>query len=248
MGRERPVDALWHGVGNEFSARTRPARLLTIRCANGRELPPACSRTFQQKSWDQAIASYRKALALDPNDPSTHYNLALTLKYSGAARQSAEEFEAALRLKPDWADAHYGLGAAWYDLHDQVAALKELQTAVELDPANAGVHRFLARIYVEQNNPSAAKRELTQALESKPSAELHLELGQVEGQLGNLASAAAEFRTTLRLNPQLGRAHSLLGITLRRQGDHAGALLHFRRAVAIDPKDPEVASQFGDGT
>src|ERR1700732_3394711 len=86
------------------------------------------------KSWDQAAASYRKALALEPNDAVTHYNLALTLKYEGDARQAAEEFETALRLRPKWPDAHYGLGATHYDLHDQSAALRELHTAVELDP------------------------------------------------------------------------------------------------------------------
>ncbi len=90
----------------------------------------------RNKSWDQAIASYRKALALEPNDPDTHYNLALTLKYKGDAKQAVEEFEATLRLKPKWADAHYGLGATLYDLNDQAAALKELRTAIDLDPAN----------------------------------------------------------------------------------------------------------------
>src|ERR1700720_321778 len=110
----------------------------------------------RNKSWDQAIASYHKALELAPNDADTHYNLALTLKYKGDAKQAAEEFEAALQLKPKWADAHYGLGATWYDLRDQAAALKELRAAVELDPANAGAHRLLARIYSQQNNPSAA--------------------------------------------------------------------------------------------
>ena len=82
----------------------------------------------QAKSWDEAIASYRKALDLEPNDPDTHYNLALALKYKGDTKQAAEEFEAALRLKPKWADAHYGLGATLYDLGEQAAALKELRT------------------------------------------------------------------------------------------------------------------------
>ncbi len=96
----------------------------------------------RNKSWDQAIASYRKALDLEPNDPDTHYNLALTLKYKGDAKQAVEEFEATLRLKPKWADAHYGLGATWFDLHDRAAALKELHTAIDLDPANVGAHRL----------------------------------------------------------------------------------------------------------
>src|SRR6267378_7477816 len=178
----------------------------------------------RNKSWDQAIASYRKALALEPNDPDTHYNLALTLKYKGDAKQAVEEFEATLRLKPKWADAHYGLGATLYDLNDQAAALKELRTAIDLDPANAGAPRLLARIYLQQNDPSAAERELRRALQSKPSAEMHFELGLTEGQLGNLAAAAAEFRRALRLNPQFARAHSLLGVTFRHQGDNAGAL------------------------
>src|SRR5207249_3993822 len=184
----------------------------------------------RNKSWDQAIASYHKALDLEPNDPDTHYNLALTLKYKGDAKR---------------ADAHYALGATWYDLNDQAAALKELRTAVDLDFANAGAHRLLAHIYLQQSNPSAAEGELRRALQSKPSAELHLELGLAEGQLGNLEGAAGEFRRALRLNPKLAPAHSLLGVTLRRKGDHAGALAEFRRAVEIDPKDPEAQLNLG---
>src|SRR5207249_5671795 len=83
------------------------------------------------KSWDEAIATYRKALDLEPDDALTHYNLGLALKYKGDARQAAEEFEAVLRLKPKWADAHYGLGATCYDLRDLVTAQKELRTSVE---------------------------------------------------------------------------------------------------------------------
>jgi tetratricopeptide (TPR) repeat protein len=91
----------------------------------------------RDKSWDQAIENYRKALAIEPEDADTHYNLALTLKYEGDARAAVEEFQAVVRLRPKWADAHYGLGATWYDLHDQQAALEELRTAIHLDPANA---------------------------------------------------------------------------------------------------------------
>jgi Tfp pilus assembly protein PilF len=67
----------------------------------------------RQKSWDEAIADYRKALELEPNDPLTHYNLALALKYKGEASGAATEFQTALRLKPKWAVDHYGLGATW---------------------------------------------------------------------------------------------------------------------------------------
>src|SRR5277367_5303502 len=99
----------------------------------------------RNKSWDEAIAKYHQSLALAPNDPLTHYNLALALKYKGQPKQAVEEFEAALHLKPKWAEAHYGLGSTLYELQDQAAALKQLRTAVELDPANVPAHRLLAR-------------------------------------------------------------------------------------------------------
>ncbi len=199
----------------------------------------------RSKSWDEAIAAYRKALDLAPNDALTHYDLALALHYKGDTKQAVEEFESAIRLKPGWGQAHYGLGAALYDLHDQPGALKELRKAVECEPTNAAAHRLLARVYSEQNDFAAAERELNRAVALKPSAEMYFELGQVEGQLGKLDAAAAQFRAALRLDPKLARAHVMLGVTLRRQGDHKGALANFRKAVELDPTDPNAQYNLG---
>jgi tetratricopeptide (TPR) repeat protein len=52
------------------------------------------------KSRDEAIANYRKALEVEPNDATMHYDLALALKYKGDTKQAVEEFESALSLKP----------------------------------------------------------------------------------------------------------------------------------------------------
>src|SRR6476620_5487169 len=161
----------------------------------------AATEFARQKSWDQAIANYRKAIELDPNDPLTHYDLGLALKYKGEARDAADEFQAALRLKPKWADAHYALGASYYDLHDQAAAIRELRTALASAPANVAARRMLARIYEEQNDFVSAESELQHTLGLKPSAEICTELGATEGQLGKLPAAAADFRQAIALDP-----------------------------------------------
>ena len=49
----------------------------------------------RKKSWDEAIANYQQAIALNPNDASTHYNFALALKYKGDSQQAVQEFQAA---------------------------------------------------------------------------------------------------------------------------------------------------------
>jgi len=184
-------------------------------------------------------------LDLAPNDPLTHYNLALTLEHKGDAQLAAQEFATALQLKPDWADAHYGLGAARYDLRDIPGALQELRTATELDPKNVGARRLLARIYVQQNDSASAEAELRKALAVKPSADLHFEMGMVQGQMGKLDSAAAEFKQVLAVKPRFAPAHAMLGVTLRRQGHHEAALAQFRQAIALDPRDPEAQYNLG---
>ena len=197
------------------------------------------------KSWDGAIANYRKALELEPNDAVTHYNLALALKYKGESREALKEFQAALQLQPKWAEAHYGIGAVWYDLQDQDAAVKELRTAEALDPLNPATHRLLARILAEQNNLADAEHELKLALRLKPSVDTYVELGVVEGQLGKLTDAAAQFRHAIRLDPKIAAAHLMLGIVLRRQGDHDGALTQFRTAVALNPDSADAQYNLG---
>ena len=58
------------------------------------------SELAQSKSWDDAIASYRKALSLDPKDALTHYDVALALEHKGENREALKEFEAAAELRP----------------------------------------------------------------------------------------------------------------------------------------------------
>ena len=197
------------------------------------------------KSWDDAITNYRKALALEPNDAITHYNLAWAMKYKGDPREALKEFQAALKLRPKWADAHYGIGEVWYDLQDRDSAVKELRTAEALDPLNAATHRLLARILAQQDSLPDAERELKLALRLKPSADTHLELGVVEGQLGNLNEAAAQFRRAIQLDSRLVAAHLMLGIVLRRQSKHAEALSQFRAATALNPNDADAQYNLG---
>ena len=83
------------------------------------------------------------------------------------------------------------------------------------------------------------------ALRLKPSAGTHLELGIVEGQLGNLSEAAAQFRHAIQLDSGLADVHLMLGVVLRRQADHKGALEQFQPAVALNPHSAEAQYNLG---
>lgn len=69
-----------------------------------------------------ALAIYGKVLALDPNRPSTHYNIGLIYKYQGRWRESLWHNSQAIALRPDDEATHWNLAIAATALRDWRAA------------------------------------------------------------------------------------------------------------------------------
>ena len=60
---------------------------------------------------DEAIAEFREAIRLNPDDPAAHMNLGNALYGQGSLAEAIAELRAAIRLKLDDARAHNNL--AW---------------------------------------------------------------------------------------------------------------------------------------
>ena len=52
---------------------------------------------------------------------------------------------------------------------------------------------------------------------------------------GNYQTCRALIRDAMADNPDAPQPHNLLGIVMEKEGDHAGAMRHFRAAYALDP-------------
>ncbi|WP_090355552.1 tetratricopeptide repeat protein [Dyella sp. 333MFSha] len=71
---------------------------------------------------DGAMALYERALALDPERASTHYNIGLVHKYRGAWVESLYHNRRASDLRPDDEAANWNMGIAATALRDWTAA------------------------------------------------------------------------------------------------------------------------------
>src|SRR5262249_6915799 len=65
-----------------------------------------------KRDYDGAIASFRKALELDPKDAEGHYNLGNALRAKGQVDGAIACVEKAIDLGPNHAKAHCNLGHA----------------------------------------------------------------------------------------------------------------------------------------
>ena len=60
----------------------------------------------------EAIAEWREAIRLEPNNGILHFTLGLALSKQGELEEAIAEYRAAIRIEPRFADAHSNLGLA----------------------------------------------------------------------------------------------------------------------------------------
>jgi len=80
----------------------------------------------------QAIQESREAVALRPDDPQLHLNLAALLEKDGKLEQAAESLRTALKLSPNYAEAHNNLGWVLKSMGQFTEALDHFREAVRL--------------------------------------------------------------------------------------------------------------------
>jgi len=112
-----------------------------------------------------------------------------------------------------------------------VRAGRSFTSALAWDPRNDCALYHLGVLYTLWHDAPSATRALSQAVALNPaSPRIHLALGHALAAQGQEERATREWRAA-------GAAWYFLrqGITLAQEGDHAGALIQYQQALAIDP-------------
>jgi len=105
---------------------------------------------------DEAAEMYRKALKLDPESASAHYNLGSSLARSGKYAEAESHLRIAVKKSPN-TQAYTGLGIVLWQLGRADEAITNLQAAIEADPKNAAAQQKLAEILASQGRTGGAQ-------------------------------------------------------------------------------------------
>lgn len=199
-----------------------------------------------QGKLDQAIKSYRQALALKPDFAEGHDNLGIALQAQGQLDEAITSYRKALSLKPGLAGAHYNLGNALQELGRLDQAIASYRQALLLKPDFAVAHGNMGNALRSQGKLDEAIACYRQALALKTdSAEVHCNLGNALRDQGRLDDAFACYQHALALTPDSAEVHCNLGNALRDRGLRDGAVASYRNALSLKPDMPEVHCNLG---
>jgi len=189
-----------------------------------------------------ALASYERALAIDPLD-----HLSVEQKISILRSQGREE--EAKRFLTESFEFAQGSVSGMNQL--AVAALRQrwpaeaerlLRRVLQSDPGNPGVLANLAASLAQQRKMGEAAEVMRRAIERDPdNAGNYYNLGAMLAEQGQTREALDAFRQATARGMRNPAVHVAAAKMAFRLGDRAGAEAELRRALELSPNHPEAS-------
>jgi tetratricopeptide (TPR) repeat protein len=156
---------------------------------------------------DVALAHFRKAVQIDPNNAEARDSLGTVLLQRGDVDEALAHFQSALRVEPDRVETHYNLGTALLRQARLDEAIAEFETVLRRQPHHAMAHNNLGNAFFERGRMEDALGHYRQALQYRPDlAEAANNAGSVLLRGGQIDAAIEHYQKALALRPQFPEA------------------------------------------
>jgi tetratricopeptide (TPR) repeat protein len=194
---------------------------------------------FARGEYDAAIANYRAALQLRPNNAEQHHNLGNAFEREGRYAEAVAELRKSVELDPEYPEGHMSLGVALDESGDIAGAAAENERALALRPTYAEAIANLAEVRIKQRNFAAAIDLLQRTLAINPqSFEAQFNLGLAYNFSNRYAEGAAAFKKAIEMapdHPNVYLVHYHLGVADAQMNAPAAAIAEFTTALQLRP-------------
>ena len=188
------------------------------------------------KEYEQAIASYDRALEFKPDDHQAWYNRGIALGNLGRLAEAIASFDRALEIKPDYHEAWFIRGVVLNNLGRYEEAIASYARALEIKPDKheAWNNRGIALFNLGRFEEAIASYD--KALEIKPDYhQAWNNRGFALADLGRFEEAIASFDRALEIKPDKHEAWYNRGVALDDLGRFEQAIASYDRALEFKP-------------
>jgi len=149
----------------------------------------AATLEFYERDWAGAEREFKRAIALNPNDATTHNWYAQLLAPLGRIDEFVAEGARAEALDPVSIVITFAVGNRLYFARRYASAIDQLQKALELDPNFAIGRMELGRVFEAQGQYERAMHEYQRAVALSDNPSLLAALGRAYAAAGNTTDA-----------------------------------------------------------
>jgi len=205
--------------------------------------------------FDDAMASFRQAIAIDPASVKAHLGLADALRFARRPVDAIEEYRKVIERNQSIGEAYRGLGTCLVQQENLEAALPQFRKAVELLPDDVPSRIALARMEYLEFNDDAVIEALAPVVENYDPADrlvtqpllytglAHMRKGEMEegkAMIDAAVSAGADLAVVARELGEIRHAEiavAMLRDAIAKNPNDANARIALAYELATTPQD-----------
>jgi len=169
----------------------------------------------REKKWQEAIASFRSALEIEPTELSTRCNLGLALLQINSLQESVECLQYIITKEPNFLQARINLGIALCKQHKWEEAIFNFEAAIHINPNIVEAYCGLGIALREKEEYDSAIPCFEKAIQlNSQLTEPYFHLGLTFNKNNSLEEAINCFVQVIHINPNHSEAYVNLCNTL----------------------------------
>jgi tetratricopeptide (TPR) repeat protein len=195
--------------------------------------------------FQQANADFRQANSLAPDDVAANLGWGEVFAEKYNRSDAAKSFQAALKADPDNVQAKVGMASLMVDANPP-AARELIGEALKLNASYVPAHVLIAQVALDDGKRDEAKESWRKALAINPNS---LEARSIDAAIAFLEDRTNDFNTKvadiLKINPRYSDVYRLAADVSSHNYRYIEATDFAKRAVALNPEDPQAAATLG---
>jgi len=148
---------------------------------------------------DEAISTYRQAIALKPDYAEAYYNMGIALKAKGQFDDAIKSYRQAIAIKPDYAETYNNMGNVLSDKGQWDDAIKAYRQAIAIKPDFAEIYINMGIALKDKGHLDDAIKAYRQAIAIKPDcAKAYANMGLALSKVGKLNEAIDAYKNFIK--------------------------------------------------
>ncbi len=208
-----------------------------------------------QGKWDEAIAEYEKALALNPEDTLAYLGLGQVYQARAKREEAQAAYQQAIAVCSGNVLVRISLAEVYAAGGKTEEAIRQYQEALRLRPGYRASFEALGDLYLAQGKGYEAFRQYEKAIDFPPDkGDYHLALGDLHWAKGLPEKAIAEYKAAIALDPHSWRVDYLgswtgymrLATAYQAEGRLDDAMAVYQQAIALEPDLGQAYTRLGN--
>lgn len=195
---------------------------------------------FTIEQYEEAIAFYKQALALNPTCAQIFFNLGQALYYAKKYPEALYAYKKTIQHKNDHCRAYIQIAQVMISVKQSKDAIEPLKKALSLESNNVDARLLLARVYNEKHCFNQAIDLIIDGLKLDPSnINLTFELANTYNLINRLEESLAIYQDLDRLLPNNPSIIYNIAFTYKKMGFVDKALDYYAKTLELNPEHAE---------